>query len=147
MHHVAINTWKVTNSKRRMHMYKTFVLPPDQSMAQVMFNDIIRKNPFVLLVVLGMSSEAQQLITIGDLVAGGANNPSWRRVVWVQYPEQLQSLINGLTVKAGVPNPLTTQMYGFFVDFNDSICGAIVAPQRIAKGPIIQGFFAAESSS
>lgn len=127
-------------------MNKTITLPQDDAGAKAMFDDIIQKNPFVLLVVIGLGSEAKDLVQLGDLMAGGTVHPSWRRVVWVQNVKQLPMLMANIEVKTGVLDPRSNSLYGFFIDFHDKVCGVIQNANEIAKGPIAQGFILAEYS-
>ncbi len=128
-------------------MDKTIILPADDSLAKTMFDEIVQKNPFVLLVVIGLNKEAKDLAALGDLMAGGAYHPSWRRVVWIQDPDQLSKLMEGISIKPGIPDPRTSEMYGFFINFYDQVCSVIQKPEQIQKGPIVQGYILAERPS
>lgn len=128
-----------------MPLYKTTILPPGDPEAETTFRDLIEHHPFLLLVVLG---DHRPLVEAADLLAGGAVQNSWRRVVWVQQPEDVRDLLKELdgTRSSKLPSILGTKVAGFSVSLTDQVRDVILTTQlRLAKVRALKAYAAAEA--
>ncbi len=116
---------------------KTTELPPgDGATARRMFADLVVKEPFVLLVVLGDDAGADELVGHADKVAGGPDDLRW--VVWMRNPanhgDQIRALkssdlLDGKDARA------------FCTNYDDVVCDVITRSEEpVTFTRIIEAF-------
>lgn len=129
-----------------MNLFKTTVLAPDDPEAGATFADLIRNQPFLLLVVLG---DRQQLVEWADLLAGSAIHESWRRVVWIQNPETVAEILHELdgTRSDGLPSIRSEGVAAFAVSLADNVRDVILdSDLDFPKARLLEAYIAAEAT-
>jgi hypothetical protein len=132
-----------------MELFKTTILPiDDPNLAKQIFTRMVKEQPLVLLVVVGKSDDINDLVQLGDKLAGGNRYDTWRRVVWVRDDNQRENLFEGLDLCEGVSSPQDSDVAAFFIDIDNKVCETIMANDLPAtKGRILRGFIIAEAGA
>ncbi|MEE4197788.1 MAG: hypothetical protein V2I54_09095 [Bacteroidales bacterium] len=106
-----------------MNYEKLTILPcQDPGVSQKILKALIYEEAYILLVVLGTGSEAQQILELGTKAAGNAKDPGM--VVWITDPQVVSGVLSKLNDPDDLLNDLSS-VSAFALSISDRVVDVI----------------------
>ena len=131
-----------------MALFQTTILPTDDPvLARNMFTEMIHEQPWILMVVLGTSAEAEQTVQRADRMAFHQGDEGWR-VVWARQPADIQVVCDALQADPAALKALVSTSRAFVTSLSDVVRDVIRGDEPPPSNTrLLKAFLTAEAGT